>query len=106
MLLSSSTIGIDFVIAWIQCSPPTHTHPHTPTQALCLAASKGHLQVAQLLVSRGANPKAITYMGDSPFSLALDGSHTEVADWLDSITSSQGSEAPLAKTKEFIGTRT
>ena len=62
--------------------------------------------MAQLLVSRGANPKAITYMGDSPFSLALDGSHTEVADWLDSITSLQGSEAPLAKTKEFIGTRT
>ncbi|XP_064399355.1 ankyrin repeat, SAM and basic leucine zipper domain-containing protein 1-like isoform X2 [Halichondria panicea] len=106
LLYASQNGHLPLVELLLSAEADIHKQDSREWTALCLAASKGHLQVAQLLVSRGANPKAITYMGDSPFSLALDGSHTEVADWLDSITLSQGSEAPLAKTKEFIGTRT
>ena len=31
----------------------------------------------------------MTFSGDTPSSLALDGGHTAVADWLDSVTSSR-----------------
>ncbi len=69
-------------------------------QALALAASKGHLPIVQLLASHGASKEVTTCMGDTPSMLAMDGGHTEVADWLDSMTSSsQGAMSTHAKPK-------
>ncbi len=59
--LPAKRYSIHNYMFWLVLIVLLHTHTHTHTQAFCLAAScKGHLQVAQLLVSRGANPKAIT----------------------------------------------
>lgn len=51
-------------------------------RAVHVAAEAGHLEVLQALVELGANPAAISGEGWSPFGLAADRGHTQVARYL------------------------
>ena len=42
----------------------------------------------QLLVESNANPEITCNLGDTPASVAYSNDHTELRDWLESITSS------------------
>jgi uncharacterized protein len=50
--------------------------------ALVNAASSGHLQMAQWLLARGANPNTENFEGKTALRLAIDKGHTQVADLL------------------------
>ncbi|CAN2391317.1 Sterile alpha motif [Pristimantis euphronides] len=53
---------------------------------LMLAALRGRVSVAQLLVDRGADPDQVNGLDETPFEIALSFKHKDMKDYLDSIT--------------------
>ncbi|XP_039766594.1 ankyrin repeat and SAM domain-containing protein 6 isoform X2 [Ornithorhynchus anatinus] len=53
---------------------------------LMLAAQSGRVGVAQLLVDKGADPDRVNVLDKTPFEIALDFEHRDMADYLDSLT--------------------
>ena len=51
---------------------PNYQHPEYMTAALIESIRKGHIEIAQLLLDNGANPKIIKYSGvETPMSVAV-----------------------------------
>ena len=50
---------------------------------MCYAAHKGSKEVVKLLLDNGGNPELQTNFGDTPYSLAYEKGHTDVADLID-----------------------
>ena len=56
----------------------------------------------QLLVESNANPEITCNLGDTPASIAYSNDHTELRDWLESITSSSSRGGGAATCREPI----
>ena len=60
----------------------TANTPSAKTTPLHAAAYYGHVEIAQLLLDRGANPKATNVDGKTPLDVARERGHTRLADLL------------------------
>ena len=60
---------------------------------MCCAQNNGKLELARLLVMRGANFSVKNALGDSPIDLAKRYSHHEILMLFNNVASSQGAGA-------------